>query len=49
LEPRLPHGDSVGTFDLGAPNANGNDYDSDTNANGVEDGAEYDRTHPAPR
>jgi subtilisin len=33
----------IGAVNNGAPNANGNDYDSDTNANGVEDGAEYDR------
>lgn len=33
----------IGTVDGGAPNAAGNDYDADANANGVDDGAEYDR------
>lgn len=37
----------VGTSDDGAPNAGGVDYDSDLNANGVEDGREYDRTPSA--
>jgi len=34
----------VGTANNGPPNANGRDYDADVNANGVEDGAEYDRS-----
>jgi len=34
----------VGTVNNGPPNTNGRDYDVDVNANGVEDGAEYDRT-----
>jgi len=34
----------VGATDGGPPRANGADYDSDFNGNGVEDGAEYDRT-----
>lgn len=33
----------VGTVNNGGPNGSGRDYDSDVNANGVEDGAEYDR------
>ena len=38
----------VGTFNNGPPNANGVDNDTDLNANGVEDGAEYDRTSAGP-
>jgi hypothetical protein len=34
----------VGALDNGGPNGTGRDYDSDVNANGVEDGAEYDRS-----
>jgi hypothetical protein len=34
----------VGATDGGVPNPNGRDYDDDSNANGVDDGAEYDRT-----
>jgi len=34
----------VGAADGSGMNINGRDYDSDVNANGVEDGAEYDRT-----
>jgi hypothetical protein len=34
----------VGTTNGGMPNVNGRDYDDDSNTNGVEDGAEYDRT-----
>lgn len=34
----------VGTSDNGLPNANGVDYDTDLNGNGVEDGREYDRS-----
>jgi hypothetical protein len=34
----------VGTADNGGSNTNGRDYDNDSNANGVEDGVEYDRT-----
>jgi hypothetical protein len=34
----------VGIVDDGMANPNGYDYDSDFNANGVDDGAEYDRT-----
>jgi hypothetical protein len=34
----------VGTVNGGAPNPAGRDYDDDANANGVEDGAEYDRS-----
>ena len=34
----------VGRTNNGLPGPDGRDYDSDTNANGVEDGAEYDRS-----
>jgi hypothetical protein len=34
----------VGATNGGGLNVNGRDYDDDDNANGVEDGAEYDRT-----
>lgn len=34
----------VGRVNNGPPDTSGHDYDDDTNANGVEDGAEYDRT-----
>ena len=34
----------VGAANNGQPNASLRDYDADTNVNGVEDGAEYDRT-----
>jgi hypothetical protein len=34
----------VGTTNDGGTNAQGRDYDNDANTNGVEDGAEYDRT-----
>jgi len=34
----------VGAMNGGGPNISGRDYDSDVNTNGVEDGAEYDRT-----
>lgn len=34
----------IGASDNGPSNSSGNDYDSDTNANGVKDGVEYDRT-----
>ena len=33
-----------GAVDNGPPNGSGRDYDSDSNANGVEDGVEYDRS-----
>ena len=33
----------VGTRDGGQPNANGVDYDTDLNGNGIKDGREYDR------
>ncbi|MGB6836627.1 MAG: flexitail domain-containing putative surface protein [Dehalococcoidia bacterium] len=34
----------LGTLDNGPPNTHGADYDDDLDSNGVEDGAEYDRT-----
>jgi hypothetical protein len=34
----------VGAVNGGMPNVNGRDYDDDSNTNGVDDGAEYDRT-----
>jgi hypothetical protein len=34
----------VGRVNDSLPGPDGRDYDSDVNANGVEDGAEYDRT-----
>jgi sugar lactone lactonase YvrE len=34
----------IGSVNGGAPNARGVDYDDDLNTNGVEDGAEYDRS-----
>ena len=34
----------IGAANNSIPNINGNDYDSDTNFNGIEDGAEYDRS-----
>jgi hypothetical protein len=34
----------VGRVNNGPPDGSGHDYDNDTNTNGVEDGAEYDRT-----
>jgi hypothetical protein len=34
----------VGATNNGGSNVNGRDYDNDDNGNGVEDGAEYDRT-----
>jgi len=34
----------IGTVDNGGPNGGGLDYDTDWNANGIEDGREYDRT-----
>lgn len=37
----------IGTVDGGGANGSGVDYDSDVNANGMEDGAEYDRTASA--
>jgi len=37
----------MGTLDNGPANAAGADYDDDLNLNGIEDGAEYDRTPSA--
>ena len=34
----------VGRVNNGPPDGSGHDYDDDNNANGVEDGAEYDRS-----
>ena len=34
----------IGTSNGGGPNGSGRQYNTDTNANGVFDGAEYDRT-----
>ena len=34
----------IGAANNGGPNAMGNDYDNDTNGNGIEDGMEYDRS-----